>query len=211
MTEGTRVACRLREERPTLMESSYMAANACICYLVVSTCWERLSVGADALARFKAAGEPHWQVTTIGFPGSILTVGLFLSGELWSGRLRGSAEAAATSAILRLDPAHTGFLLCLWEAFEASWNGVTSLRVATLSERRTNAGAATRPVRLPPRRDIPLLSMAAHNAIQPNPTTTAIQLHDVLQSKQNLFNQAQSNLFPCAYPRMKGPAFDCAY
>lgn len=129
------------------MEAVYMASAICLLYMAFATGWERLSMGEEALALFHAAGEPHWQIFATGFPVSTGIVALLLSGKLWAGCLRSSAEAAGALAIESVEPAHTGFLLTLWEGIEASWNGVTSPRVVALSQRRAKAGAAKLPVR----------------------------------------------------------------
>lgn len=138
----------MRQERSPL-ETLYVRGSFVVFIFNSASCWERCALAGAAHQAFLDAGEPLQLNSPGGRPIILAIVPVLLSGQLWSGHLGGAAEAAAKSLLGRLDKAHLGTLLTLWEACEAIWEPATSRRVAPLQQRRAQCIAAGRPVRWP--------------------------------------------------------------
>lgn len=130
-----------------MLDALYVRGTFVLFITNSASCWERCSLAGAAYQAFLDAGEPSEVTTPGGKPITLAIINVLLSGQLLSGQLAGGAEATAKTLLGSLDKAHLGPLLTLWEACEAIWEPVTSLRVAPLKQRRAQCNAPGRPVR----------------------------------------------------------------
>mmetsp|Transcript_2967 Transcript_2967/g.5349 ORF Transcript_2967/g.5349 Transcript_2967/m.5349 type:complete len:806 (-) Transcript_2967:111-2528(-) len=139
-----RILNEMRSVAPS-KERLNIASNACGALLNQASCWERISLGETGHMAFEDAGLPWERTNMFGTPSVFPVMALWLSGQLWSGQLGGTAEVAARRALEKMDSAHVGVLVLYWECCEASWEPLKSKRVQWLQNERLRVGSPKKP------------------------------------------------------------------